>query len=247
MQELLDRALPVLDFLLACAGRRFDIRDTDQKVQAAGFVLAAIAKIPDAMLRAEYARLLAARLKLDESAVLDELNKSRRAGVETKRPATSLRPAAAPPARGAERMLLALVLDQPARWPAIRGQVTPEQIEDSRLRRLLQAIAELPDEELAHTSAAGLMARLAAGDPDGQVDTDRLISELVQLAQSITSREQGLDEAIRRMRADDRQRRLAELRQAIHRAQELGQEQELGRLLSGYQQLARGVPAGTEG
>ena len=247
-QRLLDNSLTVLEFLIRCAGNRHDLRDPDQKVQAAKWILAVVAKIPDAMLRAEYVRLLAARLRLDEAAVADELAKVRRRPADAGRPDTepAITPMASPPSRGAERMLVALVVDQPTRWRTAREHLAPEQLGDPQLRRIMLAIARLREDELAQMTPAQLMSRLTSEQTDDQ-PIDQLISELVQLAQSIPSKDKVLRESLRRLQLDSQKRRLAELRQELHRAQELGREQELERLLSGYQQLAKGVPAGTEG
>ncbi|MBI3323978.1 MAG: DNA primase [Candidatus Omnitrophica bacterium] len=261
-QAQLERSLGVVDFLVQCASRRHDLRDADDKVKAAQSALGVIAKAPDAMLRAEYVRMLAARLRIDESAMADELAKLRRDPAESRRGSAvrsfALQPSS--PGRGAERALAALILDEPHRWNAVRTRIPLEQIVDERLRQILGLVDSLGDEQLAHTTSAQLISRLSAekpNDDDGastgqgeEGSLGRLISELVQLAQSMPSKEKVLQESIRRLHTEHQKRRLAELRQEIHRAQELGHEQELEQLLSGYQQLAKStgiVPAGTEG
>ena len=72
-ERLVSDAVTIFDFLVETAHRRYALqsrsRNTEDTVAAAQFILPTIAKVPNAMLRSEYVRMLAERLHLDEEAL----------------------------------------------------------------------------------------------------------------------------------------------------------------------------------
>ena len=167
-EQLLDRSLTLFDFLVETAERRHlshaaGTQATEDKVKAAQFVLPTLAKVPDAMLRSEYVRLLAERLQLDEHAVAQELTKiqPRAQSVSATAPAPTLRTVEARAvSQGPERLLAALVLDEPSRWHQADGIVALDEMTDLQLKRILETVCEL---EAAGRSAtpAQVVSRLS--------------------------------------------------------------------------------------
>lgn len=245
-EELAEGALSVLEFLLACAARRFPGGDPEDKVRAAQFVLPTIAKVPNAMLRTEYVRVLAGRLRIDEGAILAELGKV---------PPRASAPSPAAPVRrttiqNAERLFVALVLDDPSRWEPARSPVSPEHLTDERLRRILAAVAELRSTTSAAAAPAQVISRLAppqlgAGLADEELS--RLVSELVQHAQDEPAKGEAFRKCVQRLRQDIRRRQRDQLRAQLQVAQQLGQEDEVTRLLRQLQDVMHDVvPASKE-
>mgnify|MGYP001558587058 CR=1 FL=1 len=236
-EELAEGALSVLEFLGACAQRRHPGQDPEGKVRAAQFMLPTIAKVPNAMLRAEYVRVLAARLRIDEGAVLAELGK-----VSSRtHPAAVAAPVRRTTMQHAERLFVALVLDDPSRWEPARGGLTPDQLTDERLRRILAAIAEIRSAGTASVTPAQVISRL------GGADLSSVVSELVHVAQAEPAKGEAFRKCVQRLRQDLRQRQRDQLRAQLQVAQQLGQEDEVTRLLRQLQAVMHDmVPASQE-
>ena len=249
-EQLLERSASLFDVLIQAALQRFPIGDVERHVRAAQFVLPTIAHVPDAMLRSEYVRLLAQRLHLDEAAVVKELAKAQarqstslhQAGefVEERGPSSggAVQPpraaASAPSAtQGPERLITALILDDPIRWKQLVAEgIGINHFSDATLRRILEVIAELDATGQAATPAHVVSRVLEDG-------YGALIGELVQLAQSIASKDEACEDGLRRLRAHAHHRELEALREQIRIAHEAGHETEVQELLTVYQQQFR--------
>jgi len=228
LQERVAKALSVFEFLVMCAAKRYNLDDPEEKVQAAQVILPTIAKVRSAMLRTEYVRLLANRLNLDEQAIRDELGKVQPrslhepSGLERRTPL-----------QGAQRLLTALILDEPSRWAMVKKEGVLELITDGRLRRILAVICEMEEAEQGEPTAAKVISRLDTEDMGG------VVSELVELAQSVSAKEEALREGVQRLRSDARKRDLTHLREQLRAAEQRGQEREVERLLVRYQRLVK--------
>ncbi len=230
-QRLLDEALGIMDFLLLCAGSRYNLREAEARVQAAQWILPTVAKVPSAMLRTEYVRVLAEGLRLSESAIHDELGKVKtRSG-----PSSAMRMAPAKPTVGerTEQLLVALIVDQPARWDRVAQAVFWEHIADPRLRRVVRTIAELREVLQRDPTPAQLISRLA------QEELGPFIAELTQLAQEIPHPEHAFEECVRRVAERARKQIIDRLRDQLQAAQRDGREEDMTRLLRDIDVLLR--------
>ncbi len=249
-QELLDQAAGVCDFLLACAVARYNTREATGKVRAAQFVLPTVAKVSNAMLRSEYVRLIAERLRLDERAVMEELQKVKPRTFNA--PASAAMPPAKTPAgQGsrlmsgqAERLLVALLLDEPVRWAAIREATWVGELEDERLQQIVstvQAMHEAPQPQAGAPTAR--RGPLTAAQVISRVSTEpgmaTLVAELVQTAQAIPAKEETFRQCVVKLETQARSRELAALREEMAQAQQQGREAEVTRLLGMHQHLMK--------
>ncbi|MBI3321233.1 MAG: DNA primase [Candidatus Omnitrophica bacterium] len=248
-QQLLDQGVSIFDFLIQRALRRYPgclrrghaglAEATEDTVRAAQMVLPTIARVPDAMLRSEYVRLLAERLALDEHAVVQELAKvqsrlsagssGRAATGGTEAGASPLSPLARSVTQGPERLLTALVLDDPSRWNREAHRLSLDAVSDPALRRILAMVCELEAAGQPATPAS-IISRVSE---EGQA---AVVAALVELAQATASKEDAFEDCVRRLRANTRKRELAALREHIRAAQEAGNASEAQRLLAEYQQ-----------
>ena len=228
-RALLDRAQTLFEFLIRSAIRQYPPNAVEPRVRAAQVVLPTIAKVPDAMLRSEYVRLLADQLHLDAGAVLQELAKVQPRSTVTEPAALRSSGPARVPAPGSERLLTALVVDDPTILPVVLVQVPLAEMTDPALRRILGVISELqaageqatPAQVVSRLSAEGLGA---------------LVAELAELAQSVAEKPAALDDCVNRLAGRRRQRELTALREQIQLAQDAGREPDVHRLLAEYQQ-----------
>ncbi|MBI3324994.1 MAG: DNA primase, partial [Candidatus Omnitrophica bacterium] len=197
LQELVAKALGVLEFLLAIAVKRYRARTVEEKVQAAQFMLPTLAKIPNAMLRAEYVRALADRLHLDERAVVAELGKAqpRHFSPRSSGPPTSSLARRPTPTHGVERLFTALLLDQPAKWDAVKDEVPVEGLSDERLQRIVSILGTLRAAQEHDPTPAQVISRLTE-----ETEMAPLVSELVQLAQNEPAKEEAFRKCVQRLK-----------------------------------------------
>ena len=66
-----------------------------------------------------------------------------------------------------------------------------------------------------------------------------MVSELVQLAQTVAHRDQAFQECVRRLKSKARQERLAGLQTKLATAQQAGRERDVSELLKQYQQMVK--------
>jgi len=229
--ELLGQALGVLEWLIRAATNRYDIRSAEGKVRAAQFVLPTVATVPNAMLRAEYVRLLAERFVLQEHAVAEELRKIQPRTAQPVEGRVPRREGAR--LQGAERMVAALVLDQPSRWDAVERAQLLSAITDEQLRRIVAAVGEMRAMSHADPTPAQVISRFADDEPAV------MVAELVQLAQTVAHRDQAFQECVRRLKSKARQERLAGLQTKLATAQQAGRERDVSELLKQYQQMVK--------
>ena len=147
---------------------------------------------------------------------------------------SSSRPALTRPmAQGAQALLTALVLDEPARWTQAQERVSLDDIADPALRRILEVVGEL--EGGGHSAGpAQVISRLA---DEGQ---GALVTELVSTVQSLSSKDQAFEECLRRVRAHAQKQLLEQLRDQMRVAQDAGADTEVRRLLTAYQEQVKG-------
>jgi DNA primase len=233
-EALLARSAGLFDVLIDSAIRRSPVNRIEGKVQAAQLVLPTIAKVPDAMLRSEYVKQLAERLSLDEAAVVKELAKAERhVAAESRSPERVEEAQSAPIAQGAERVLAALVLDEPSR---IR-QVDLETIRDPALQQILQTISALIATK-GDAQPAQVVSRLA------DVADRGVVAMLMEVARTTESKNEAFDECLRRLRQRSKQHALLKLRDELRTAEAAGQTREINRLLSSIQALVSPAPRG---
>ncbi len=225
--QLLEQSVGIFEFLIGIALKRSPGQASENKVQAAQFVLPTIVQVPSAMLRSEYVRRLAETLHLDEGAVSEELaNAQPRTGSAALAPL--IRPVAPAAVRGAERMLAALIVDEPDRMAQLKGVLSIDAIGDPALRRILSVVGELGEAGRPVAPAQVVSRLMEPGD-------GALLSALVELAQSVPSKDDAFEESVRRLSREAKDRQLAHLREQLEAAQTAGQDREVHRLLGEYQ------------
>jgi len=250
--ELLERSISIFEFLIEIVSKRYPSartqgrnggpRDPEASVTAAQLILPTIAKVPNAMLRREYVRLLAERLHLDEEAVTQELAKAQPRATTWSGPNVTGRAAGSRAANGTatrrviaqgpERLLTALILDDPARWRQAQD-LSLEAITDPTLRHLLGVVRALVTGDYSPTSAQ-VVSRLS------EVGEEALVTELIASTQTLASQEDAFQDCLRRVRTSAHKRELAQLRRQLETAQEAGHETDVQRLLVEYQRQVKG-------
>jgi len=233
-QKLLAEAPPFLDHLIerALAAGGASVNTAEGKLRAVNFLLPYLQKLPDRLLRSEWASRVAERVKIDEPMLRDTL---RRAAAE-RRSEVKIRPGLAPPsAKPAERRLIQLL----AEGEGFRQRLAQE-LRNAGVHR------GLPTEKLFEA----MMEACASGDrPDPATVGESLDAAERRLLYDIlfeTAAEPTWDEAwscLTALRRVGLETELAELQRRIEAnpaAEELralmGRKQELRKALSGESQ-----------
>ena len=234
-QRLLAQGLSMIEWLIHTATARHPLRSADARVEAAQAVLPTVAKVPNAMLRTEYLRVVAERLHLDEAAVREELARAKPRAASAIASAGS--PAASPRARlqRPEELLVALIIDEPSRWNAVKDEACLAFISDERLRRVLAVVRAQQEAGAASMTPAQLISRLTE---DG---IGSLVSELAELAQAVPNRDDAFRSCVARLRLEARKRQRDVLLTQLKTAeQQRGHEREVDELLTSIQILNKG-------
>jgi len=233
-QRLLAQGPSMIEWLIRATTARHSLRNADARVEAAQAILPTVAKVSDAMLRTEYIRLVAERLRLDEAAVREELARVK------PRSASASASAAAPltsPRRRLQRpedLLLALIIDEPSRWDAVKDDACVAQISDEYLRRVLAVVRADHETGAVATTPARLISRLTE---DG---LGPLVSELTELAQTVPNRDEAFRSCVARLRLEARKRQRDVLLTQLKTAEQSGREREVAELLTSIQTLNKG-------
>lgn len=229
MEQLFREAISLCEFLIRSALRRYPSGAMEDRVQAAQWVLPTIAKVPDAILRSEYLRLVAQRLRVDEHAVAQEMTKIASRLATAPRSAHADRAAASSPsANGPERLLTALVLDDPSRAQRLQQCLALDEMTDPILRRILSIVYEAIAAGRAATPAH-LVSRLTEEGHGG------VVTALVALAQTVSAKERAFEDCVHRVRTQTRTRELALLQDQIRTAQLAEDQATVQHLLVEYQ------------
>ena len=233
VEQWLANGVSILEFLLQMAVKQHPSHSIEQKVRAAQFVLPTIAKMPNAMLRSECVRVVGERLQLNEQAILEELAKVQPRSMTRPQPIQRQASLSQPVAAGPERLLTALLLDEPIRWKQVKARVSLDQIDDPSLRRVVGLIDEL-DTAAGGVTAAQVASRLSSEGQDG------LVAELMASVESVQAKDVAMEECMRRLHTRSRDRMLEQLRRDLRTAEESGVESDVRRLLVAYQEQVKG-------
>jgi DNA primase len=185
----LEGGLNILEFLLGCAEQRYNFRQPEDKARAARSILPTLSKIPDGILRAEYLRVLAGRLQLDEQLLRRELEPRGTTAMRSRPPPGQ----AQRPVTGPERMLGALLIERPSLADELRAGGVLAQVADPSIREILETIERMRRDGISEPSPTQLMSRLDAS-------AAALIAELVELGQSVEDKASALREVVLRLR-----------------------------------------------
>jgi DNA primase len=226
--ELVANAVPIFDYQVSLAASRFDAKTVEGKVRIVDVLLPSIAAVTNPVRQAEYLRSLAQRFDLAEDAVRQRLTARGRPSAAHR----GQQPSAPPSDRArnqAERLLIHLMVHNPALRPVVGGTLAPDDFVDAPHSRLARALFTAPEADVD-----GL--REGLDDEDAQRLLMRLVFEEPPVAEK--EKEQVVREAIDyiSVRVPAAQQRQA-LAKQIHQAQTAGDLQQVRQLQMAYVKL----------
>lgn len=221
----------LFDYKLSKLAARFDIKSAHGKAAIAGEMLPTISRIENAVLRSNLIKKLAEKLSVDEESIRTELKKVK--------PDYSVRAYNVTPveakkdSKSAEKMLLALLLEGDSFLQRAKAALLPDEFRDSLVRDVIKAIYDLSVEEKSVT-AVRLMNYF-----DNNEDASDLISEVVNLSETLKDKDKILSDCIARIKKDVIKDRLSRLQDEIKAAHDSKNEGLVTKLVSEYSELLK--------
>jgi DNA primase len=172
-RELLSKALSLVDFLIAEAGKRYDVTDPRGKAAFLDDVLPVIGKIPNRVERVGYVGPLAEHAGITDQTVLNELRRH----VEIQAHRFQLPSPAKSVLRPAERDLIRWLIASPEET-SLLAEIEEEDLEGLRTAPILRAMKELA--AMGPLVTERLLDRLSSDDLKSQLT--RILTEPSPLA-----------------------------------------------------------------
>lgn len=230
--KLVKASKNIFDYKLDKLKERFDITKTHGKAAIAAEMLPTISRINNAILKSDLVKRLAEKLSVDEESIKVELRKVK-ADYGERRYAAIPQPETKKESRGAEMMILALLLDSEDYVGRIMNILSPEEFRNTSVREAVSAVFAFHKENL-RTNAAQLINHLGSGS-----EASAMISEAVSMLDIVQDRDKALNDCVVKIKKDNVRERLDSLQDAIKTAHNKKNEDEVRKLVIEYNNLVR--------
>jgi len=210
---------------------KFDISSTNGKMAIVAAMLPTISRINNAVFKSELVKKLAERLSVDEEAIRSELKK-----VKTESYVPKYAPLTAElkkTNRGAELMLLALMLEGGKYIENIKAALKLDELKDTSVRDVVSVVFSLHDTNIEVT-AVRLMTELSES-PEGV----KLVSEAASIVETITDNDKAISDCIAKIKKDNMKDKLNIIQQEIKLAHTRHDEEAVRKLVSAYNDFVK--------
>ncbi len=233
MAELIGQSQDVFDFKLGVLLNRYNRSDSLGLLRITSEFLETFSKIKNSVLLDRYLKKLAVNLGVQESSLRTELQK-----IKSRRPygeVSEAKPAGAQAMKkepSFELNLMSLFIQYPDYFSKFKEAFPTYEFSSERTRGIFQTLETSLQQETRPPSAAQLMNRL----PNEGLKT--FASELCLTSwEQESSREQVFRDCVGRIRELEKAERLAQLRNEIAQAEELGDQARVLKAVKAYQTL----------
>ena len=232
--EMIEGAKPIFDYKLDYLLSKYNPQTATGKDGIVREILPAIKKFQNHTLRAEYIRITADKLKVDEKALLEDLKNTKEDDYEyEKTESSALEHYKLTEIPITERMLVKLMLDEIHLIDKLRTLIEPSDFVEEKLRKIVQFIFDFFSQGrdckpnilinyLDHEEAINIISELAALDIHDCPDKEKLISDCVK-----------------RLKRDKLAHRCKQLHKEIQTAQSNGNGEILNKLILEYDTLIK--------
>ena len=228
--RIVSQAVPFMDFVIDVVTRGVDINDATAKSEAVKQVIPLLRQLPDAIRENHYARMLARKLDLPESAISEARRDLRLQVRRTQSRKDSSRPA--PARRSTEDYLMGLLIQHHQLNYSALDTLRPEDFQDPRNREIL---AVLKSPETAELQGIQIVLGLP----------EELADHAEALLESLGPRPKMLggqvlietEQAVSRVQRERHQHLVNQLNAEISEARKNGDMEATAELLSQFQQL----------
>jgi DNA primase len=221
----------LFDYKISKLSGRFDIKSAHGKASIASEMLPTISRIENAVLRSNLVKKLAEKLSVDEDSIRQELKKVK---PDYTMRVYSISPVEAKKdSRSAQKMILALMLEDGSFVKKIRESLSPDEFNDSSVRDVIKAMLDISGEGKP-VNAARLMNHF-----ENNGAATALISESAHLSETLDNKERVLSDCIARIKKDNVKDVLGRLQDAIKAAHDSRDDKLVTKLVTEYTELLK--------
>ncbi|MDP2911376.1 MAG: DNA primase [Candidatus Omnitrophota bacterium] len=229
--EAIKKSKSLFTYKLDIMKNRFDDTEPESKAEIIKEMLSTIHRVKNAIVRAEYIRLLAQELSVKEDAVWEELKKIK----DT--PRHSLRSDAGQAMKKidiapAEKILAKLMMEDINIVKIVRGELSLADFKSQDIKNIAEALFSIDSEDGA-VDITKLINCLGERVPHNVISC--IVSEEVDMR----DRDKNVSDCIMTIKRDNKNALLKDIQSRIHVAQKSGYEQEEKRLVGEFNQLIK--------
>ncbi|MEI6631877.1 MAG: toprim domain-containing protein [bacterium] len=230
-KEKVKNAQGLFDYKLEALKSRFDIKEAQGKAKIASEMLPTINRFKNAILKAEYIKLLSAELNVEEQYVLQELKKIKgeRAYLDISQSA----PRKLANINPTEKLLIKMMLDETDTISRVKEMLQPDDFKGEITSKIVSLMFDLASQGKS-IEPSHLINYF------GEEDISRLISESTLTPEiSSENKERVIDDCIIRLKSDRLKVRKQHLQEEITTAQRLGNDEKLHLLIEEFNNLTK--------
>ncbi|MFH0738292.1 MAG: DNA primase [Candidatus Omnitrophota bacterium] len=230
-KEKIKNAQGLFDYKLEVLKSRFDIKEAQGKAKIASEMLPTINRFKNAILKAEYIKLLSAGLNVEEQYVLQELKKIK--GEKAYLDISQTAPKKLANINPTEKLLIKMMLDEADTISRVKEMLQPDDFKGEITSKIVSLMFDLASQGKS-IKPSHLINYF------GEEDISRLISESTLMPEiSSENRERIIDDCIIRLKSDRLKVRKQHLQEEITTAQRLGNDEKLHLLIEEFNNLTK--------
>ncbi|MEK6733099.1 MAG: DNA primase [Candidatus Omnitrophota bacterium] len=229
--EAIKKSKSLFTYKLDIMKNRFDNTEPESKAEIIKEMLSTIHRVKNAIVRAEYIRLLAQELSVKEDAVWEELKKikgtphhSLRSDAGQARKKIDIAPA--------EKILAKLMMEDINIVKIVRGELSLADFKSQDIKNIAEALFSIDSEDGA-VDITKLINCLGERVPQNVISC--IVSEEVDMR----DKDKNVSDCIMTIKRDNKNALLKDIQSRIHVAQKSGYEQEEKRLVGEFNQLIK--------
>lgn len=233
LQELVDKGANLFDYKLRLLRAANDEKTQEGRRRITAEMLPTIKKVPNAVQRSDYIRMLAERLKMSEESLLTELNKIKEENPYSYRGILQTGTANADGwIHPTEKQLIKLMFEQNSLISHVQGAVTPSDFQDTASSRLVALMFE------SWAQGKELKTSLMVNDPEiSAIIRSTTMDESLEVEEE--NRETTLHDCIDRLKKKSLMVKQRRLQDAIKQAETDNDEQLKTRLMVEFNNLIK--------
>ena len=211
---------------------KFNSTEPESKAETIKEMLTTINRVRNAIVKAEYIKLLAQELSVKEDAVWEELKKIKKDRISHR--AESMEHGTKKPIdiSPAEKILARLMLEDVNIVKIVKGELKPSDFKNQDIRNIAEALFSIDIEE-------GLIDVCKLINSMEDKVPQNIISFIVNEEVNIKDREKNVSDCIMTIKKENRNMLLKDIQNRLHVAQKSGYEEEEKRLVEEFNQLMK--------
>lgn len=238
-KKIIADAKNLFEYKMSVLLSKYDKSILEDKASIVEEMLPTIAKVPNAVLKSGYIKMLADSLSIDEESVRQELKKMRpnyAASHPAEIPKDVKIDGFAKIHRQSEKILAGLLIDDNSCIKSVKEKLGLDEFQDPIIRRILQVLFRY-NEEAKVVTPGKLIAHLE------DIEAHRFIPELVDCVDAVIDKQKTLEDCIIKIKQDNLKEKLNRLQVEIALAQNKADEDRINQLISECNELLKSIRA----